>query len=276
MTPTRRLARALYATSGISNLPWEELQQGVRTAHLSHAAAILEQLGPRGGVVVDVSWVADWLGDQALLQFHAHGPQDQRGAALWDAHIALLEQEQASWRRPAEHGPEASPQVSVASNPARRTKRRYAHELYPHAGEWETRPLSLEVLYLYARFVGLEVWGTSWFDVEPRTLAGERTHHFIDAARTALLADALAQGMTGDEAWAWANERMSDEMAVPWERAVHYGVPVDAIKPYPCGPEPDHHDHYRPYGTGTAREVIRIPGPESECDECTEPITEGA
>ena len=28
----------------------------------------------------------------------------------------------------------------------RRTKRRYAHELYPHAEEGETRPLEVEVL----------------------------------------------------------------------------------------------------------------------------------
>ena len=32
-----------------------------------------------------------------------------------------------------------------------RTKRRYAHELYPHAGEYEVRPLAVEVPYLYAQ-----------------------------------------------------------------------------------------------------------------------------
>ena len=48
MTTTRKaLARALYATSGISDVKWEELQQGVRTALLSHADDILAQLGAR-------------------------------------------------------------------------------------------------------------------------------------------------------------------------------------------------------------------------------------
>ena len=69
------------------------------------------------------------------------------------------------------------------------------------------------------------------------------------------------------------DRRVTDDMEVAWERAYHVlgDATVESIKPYPCGPEPDHHDHYRPYGTGTAREVIRILGPESECDECTEP-----
>ena len=39
----------------------------------------------------------------------------------------------------------------------RRTIRRYAHEMYPHAEEGETRALAVEVPYLYARAVGLDV-----------------------------------------------------------------------------------------------------------------------
>ena len=49
-----------------------------------------------------------------------------------------------------------------------------------------------------------------------------------------------------------------------YDRADHYGVPCDRIKPYPCGPEPDHHDHT---GHGI---VTRIDCPESECPTCTE------
>lgn len=154
----------------------------------------------------------------------------------------------------------------------RRTKRRYAHELYPHAGEWETRPLAVEVPYLYAMMVGLTVQGTGWFTAEPRSLAGERTMHYLNAARIALMADAMAQGLTGDVAWTWANERVTDDMEVAYERADHYGVPLDRIKPYPCGPEPDHHSHYRPVPGTSWREVLRQDGPESACDECTEPV----
>jgi hypothetical protein len=163
--------------------------------------------------------------------------------------------------------------MSTGPLPERRTIRRYAHELYPHPDESETRPLSVEVPYLYARFVGLEVWGTSWFDVEPRMLAGSRTHHMIDAARVALLADALAQGLTGDEAWAWASERVTDDMECVYDRAVGYGVPIDRVKPYPCGGEPDHHDHHgEPDDVRGWRVVTRVDGPESECPDCTEPV----
>lgn len=158
----------------------------------------------------------------------------------------------------------------------RRTKRRYAHELYPHADEWQARPLSTEVPYLYARFVGHAVHGTGWFaEIGPESVA--RTLAFIDSARIALLADALAQGMTGDEAWTWADQRVTDDMEVAWERAIHHGVPIDRIKPYPCGPEPDHHEHlgavHPRFGW---RESIRIDGAESACDACTEPTGGGA
>ena len=49
----------------------------------------------------------------------------------------------------------------------RRTIRRYAHEIYPHAALDEIRPLAAEVPYLYARAIGLEVVGTGWVDEDP-------------------------------------------------------------------------------------------------------------
>lgn len=58
----------------------------------------------------------------------------------------------------------------------RRTKRRYAHELYPHE-EGTIRPLEVEVPYLYARALGLEIGGTSWLTVEPRSIAGRHQTH---------------------------------------------------------------------------------------------------
>jgi hypothetical protein len=157
--------------------------------------------------------------------------------------------------------------------PERRTKRRYAHELYPHAEEGETRPLTVEVPYLYARAIGFEIAGTSWFDVEPRTLAGDRTMHLIAARQMALLADALLQGMAGDAAWGWADLRASEESGEwIWERSQVYGVDWDAIKPYPCGPEPDRHDHLSEPDARGGRRVTWVHIKESECDACTEPV----
>lgn len=152
----------------------------------------------------------------------------------------------------------------------RRTKRRYAHELYPHE-EGTIRPLEVEVPYLYARALGLEIGGTSWFTVEPRSIAGDRVDRMIGARHVALLADALAQSLVGQEAWEWAESMLSDESGeTVYERAVHYGVDPTAIKPYQCGDEPNHHDHYSEPDRRGARFVDRVDGRESECDECTE------
>lgn len=155
----------------------------------------------------------------------------------------------------------------------RRTKRRYAHELYPQAGEWEVRTLEVEVPALYARAIGFDVQGTGWFaHVQPDS--NNRTHQMIDAHRIALLADALLQGLTGQEAWKWVEHRVGGE-AVEWiwERASHYGVDPDKIKPYPCGPKPDHHDHLGPDLGMDWQTVTRAEGAEEDCEECTEPIT---
>jgi hypothetical protein len=158
----------------------------------------------------------------------------------------------------------------------RRTKRRYAHELYPHPGADEVRPLEIDVPYLYAIALGQEVWGTGWFNAgrteEHRREAADRTLHLIDARRLAFIADALNQDMVGNEAWQWAEERSNDETGeLVWERAVHYGVRPQSIKPYPCGPEPDHHDHFtnqeERFGV-----VTRVDGPESACPICTEEV----
>lgn len=159
----------------------------------------------------------------------------------------------------------------------RRTKRRYAHELHP--GTEETRPLAAELPHLYARAMGFEVDGTGWYDLlsgdtDQSRVASNRILQLLDARRIAFLADALAQGLAGDAAWAWADQYASDEDGeLAWERAEHYGVRPQAIKPYPCGPVPDEHEHYsnqeERYGV-----VTRVPGPEDACPDCTEPIEE--
>ena len=89
--------------------------------------------------------------------------------------------------------------MSDQIQPVRRTIRRYAHELYPHGNEGETRDLAVEVPYLYARAVGLDVWGTSWNDRSDvsieRYLA--RTRELVAARRVAFLADALPTSAHG-------------------------------------------------------------------------------
>lgn len=158
----------------------------------------------------------------------------------------------------------------------RRTNRRYAHELYPHPAEDEVRPLSVDVPYLYAQAIGYEVEGTSWFDFEPpeqRRAAADRTMALLRQRELALIADALLQGLTGDEAWVWAQERAAEESG-EWigERSEVYGVDYDAIKPYLCGPEPDRHKHLDAPDARGWRTVHYIAGKESECDECTEVV----
>lgn len=157
----------------------------------------------------------------------------------------------------------------------RRTIRRYAHELYPHAKESEIRALAEEVPYLYAQAIGLSVWGTGWHDDKSdvgRERAILRLIQLGSARHVAFLGDALLQGMAGQEAWEWADQRAWDETGEwAYERAMHYGVPVERIKPYPCGPEPDHHYHMESTGDVMGYGAIaRIDCPESACPTCTE------
>lgn len=179
-------------------------------------------------------------------------------------------------------GADARVEMLTTTPPERRTKRRYASELYPHAEEGEIRDLSVEVPCLYAQAQGLGIGGTSWYDMlhpdqpdDTRRLAVERTDRFVQAARIALLADALTQGLAGQEAWEWAEARSDGDSLGEWvwERGSHYGVDMARIKPYPCGPEPQTHDHMASTGDSMGQGVITgIDGPESECPACTEPI----
>lgn len=158
----------------------------------------------------------------------------------------------------------------MSENSTRRTKRRYAHELYPHGNEWEVRPLEVEIPYLYARAIGFDVQGTNWFKTD-KELTGARTAQLLDARHIALMADAMHQGLSGQTAWEWAETRMDESGEWIYERAVHYGLDPALIKPYPCGPEPDHHDHDSEPDQRGWTVVTRIQGKESECEECTEP-----
>lgn len=152
--------------------------------------------------------------------------------------------------------------------PERRTKRRYAHELYPHADEDKIRPLSVEVPYLYAHALGWDVWGTGWSDAGSQAIM-MRFVALTMAREHALLADALLQGLTGDAAWRWAREHMDESGELVWDRAAHHGVHADRIKPYPCGDEPDRHECCAGQPPGTR---INVPGREVDCPHCSEPV----
>lgn len=166
----------------------------------------------------------------------------------------------------------------------RRTKRRYASEIYPYADEWEVRPLSVEVPHRYAEMVGTAALWTGWFDLastypkgSPEAsiaaqLSMSRIAQHLLSAEVACLADALSQGMTGDEAWEWAMSRVTGDMESAYERADEHGIPFEQIKPYPCGPEPDHHNHKGDPAPSGGHYVVRVDGKESECPDCTEPV----
>ena len=160
----------------------------------------------------------------------------------------------------------------------RRTKRRYADEFYPHADEYEVRPLSVEVPYLYAQAIGVAVSETDWFDLPRMGEAGlalsmQRSMEVINARQKALLADALLQGLGGEDAGEWAESRYDEVGEWVYDRAKHYGVPVHLIKPYPILRERAKHNHMSSTGdvTGVGY-VTRIDCRESECETCTEPV----
>lgn len=157
----------------------------------------------------------------------------------------------------------------------RRTKRRYAHELYPHPDEWEVRPLEVEVPYLLARAAGFDVEGTNWTAATPREI-GDRFGLHLLQARTAFLADALLQGMAGQDAWTWAAQRCDGDSVAEfvWERCAAYGVDIDQIKPYPCGGAPSRHAHISEPNARGWHEVTYVAGSEDDCLDCTEPITD--
>ncbi|GAA3705768.1 hypothetical protein GCM10023259_103830 [Thermocatellispora tengchongensis] len=161
------------------------------------------------------------------------------------------------------------------STEKRRTKRRYAHELYPQRGEWEVRPLEVEVPALYAYAAGMDPQGTGWFKAEgPEKVA--RIANMIQCQEIALAADAMLQGLTGQAAWEFVVKNLTDDGELFYERVVHYGVDPDKIKPYPCGPTPDHHDHLSEPDARGWQTVTRVDGTEDACPDCTEPVTEEA
>lgn len=161
----------------------------------------------------------------------------------------------------------------------RRTKRRFAHELYPHPEEGEARDLAVDARYLLAMAIGTQV-DREWHDLvseggESARLASDRTMLHLATCDIAFLAVALADGRSGQDAWDWARRARGDEYdELIYEAAERYGVDWDTIKPYPIRSEPDTHEHWTERNAHGSRTLLdyRVLGKESDCDECTEPV----
>lgn len=152
------------------------------------------------------------------------------------------------------------------------TKRKYAHELFPEPDL--ATPLEAMMPYLYARAIGMNTMGTGYLHAPIRD-HGFRAETFMAAALEAFVVDALMQGMTGDEAWQWAQSRCCEPGEWLYERGAVYGVDYYAIKPYPCGPEPGWHWHGKSTGDSTGQGALtRVHCPEDECPDCTEEVGE--
>lgn len=110
--------------------------------------------------------------------------------------------------------------------------RRLAHELYPAPEEYEIQKIDAAVRYHYARALGARMpFGEGWTD-SPGYV--DRLIRMIEARNTAYLYDALAQGLTGQEAVDFAENASWDyEGEILWERAQHYGIDPHLILPYP-------------------------------------------
>lgn len=111
---------------------------------------------------------------------------------------------------------------------------RYAHQIEPHPSEGETLLLDRLVRYHYAQALA---WHLSFAETIAETIDGPRMDYalaqYLGHSHLALLHDALAQGLTGQEAADWASRRHhSESVEIAWERAAHYGLNPDEIRPY--------------------------------------------
>lgn len=163
---------------------------------------------------------------------------------------------------------------------ARRTKRRYAYELYPHREDGESRLLAVDVPYQIAHAIGMSAGTREWHELidqggDAAQAAVNRTVQFLEACHVALLASALDEGLRGQQAWDKATRWAGDEAReMLWDAAERYGVPLDDIRPYPIRGEASTHEHWSDRNASGWRKAIdlRVSGPESGCEECTEPV----
>lgn len=115
------------------------------------------------------------------------------------------------------------------------TELKYAHEIVAHPDEGEAKPLDYLVRYHYAQ---AQAWHLAFAAViaEPE-MDGARLDlalsNYLGHSHLAFLHDALAQGLAGQEAATWASELChSESPELVWERADHYGINPDEIRPY--------------------------------------------
>lgn len=109
------------------------------------------------------------------------------------------------------------------------TDLKYAHEIVPHPEEGEVVDLPILVRYHYTQ---AQAWHLSFAE----SINGDfdfPLSQYLGHAHLAFLHDALLQGLSGQEAADWASVRHHSESAeLVWERADHYGINPDQIRPY--------------------------------------------
>lgn len=109
----------------------------------------------------------------------------------------------------------------------------YAHDVEPAPPVSEPHPLAALVRYHYAQSQGHWLAFLGLIQARDYAAIDGPLERFLLNARLAFTYDALAQGMTGQDAADWASVRMHDEAAeITYERGLAAGVDMDAIRAY--------------------------------------------
>lgn len=110
--------------------------------------------------------------------------------------------------------------------------KRYAHAIAPHPEEGQATPLRELVRYHYAHATA---WHLAFSEVidDPGPRLDLALSQYMSHIHSAFLYDALAQGLSGQDAADWASTRSHGESA-EWiyERAEVYDLDPDEVLPY--------------------------------------------
>lgn len=113
------------------------------------------------------------------------------------------------------------------------TDLKYAHDIEPHPEEGEAVPLETLARYHYAQ---AQAWHLAFADAigtDGMPAADFPLSQYLGHSHRALIFDALAQGLNGQEVANWSSTRNHSESAEwIWERGVVYGLNPEEIRPY--------------------------------------------
>lgn len=112
------------------------------------------------------------------------------------------------------------------------TPLQYAHQIVPHPEDGEAAPLTELVRYHYAQAIAWHLAFAEAVAADPGGIDFPLSQ-YIGHAHLALLHDALAQGLIGQESADWASTRNDSESCEwIWERGVACGLNPDEIRAY--------------------------------------------